>query len=87
MTDRLLSDEERRIVLYGELGIARPVDGDELLCQAQDIKTLKAVGEWLEEINKAGGTYYSNQGWVKTFRFNLSLEGWNQLKQGKMPEE
>ena len=48
--------------------------------EAQDAKTLKAVGEWLEK--RWNGTEY------EFYRIVAITEAdFNQLKQGKMPEE
>ena len=58
MTDRLLTDEEIASIMNGPNDPAEdgfeefwvPGDVFQTVSQAQDIKTLKAVGEWLEEM-------------------------------------
>ena len=38
------------------------------------------LAKWLNHHNKAGGNYYSSEGWVKTFKFNIKLEEWEALE-------
>lgn len=73
---RLLSDEEIKEITGGT---HRDFPGGLRICQAQDVKTLKAVGGWLQkpvEAVLAKGTFLPK-----------IARGTRALKQGKMPEE
>lgn len=74
---RLLTDEEKNVIaerhFHGYDGHDASGIADDA-SQAQDIKTLKAVGEWLEEH-------------FFFYHYHIKEEEIDQLKQGKMPEE
>ena len=77
--ERLLTKEERQPFLVGD-GYATDTTG---LCKAQDTKTLKAVGEWLERVippNEFEKVISPDKSWT-----------WHQvievLLNGEMPED
>lgn len=75
--DRLLTDETIKVALELEADA-------KALCIAQDTKTLKAVGEWLE-----GEDPHDDAGFTERFTradcVPCMEELIDQLKQGKMP--
>lgn len=90
-TNRLLTDEEIDEAVQGkQIAFYEPSEGRgwpilttelrDILIQAQDAKTLKAVGEWLEEKPKD----FIRDG-TDAFTVEVSVEDIGQLKQGKMP--
>ena len=83
--NRLLTDEEiLRAIEDGfriKNGVTMGVIDGSSISQAQDTKTLKAVGEWLEKYHEE----HSTNG-VRYQRISCDI-CLNQLKQGKMPEE
>lgn len=80
MNDRLLSADERELIYEGiKIDEVEGIDRDNLRtaillgAEAQDAKTLKAVGEWLLKHPHAEGYFVSQK----------SLEA---LRSGRMPE-
>ena len=96
--DRLLTDEEIEDVsttcLFREDCLLESTLGGTItvnVLQAQDAKTLKAVGEWLDssgEYDHEDSPYNTdpNKDTRWYFRLYILAEKIDQLKQGKMPE-